>query len=109
MPNRRLMGCGGLRWLLPETRLPRLRPEGDELTRPNRAPPGTSNARAPQAPVTLTSGSPSAARASFSKFGEAAGKPYHLPVLGIDAHGSCLGRDSPFCSNSIDTLSGERT
>src|SRR5262249_25612664 len=33
---------------------------------------------------------------------------HHLPVLDIDAHGSCLARASPFCSNSIETLSGER-
>ena len=34
---------------------------------------------------------------------------YHLPVLGIDFHGSRGGLASPFCSNSIECLSGERT
>ena len=33
---------------------------------------------------------------------------HHLPVLGIDAHGSCLGFDPSFCSSSMEMLSGER-
>jgi hypothetical protein len=36
-------------------------------------------------------------------------RAYHFPVLGIDFHGSAGGSASPFCSNSIDCLSGERT
>ena len=36
-------------------------------------------------------------------------RPYHLPVFGIDAHGSCFGFGPPFCKNSIEMLSGERT
>src|SRR5690242_21816681 len=34
---------------------------------------------------------------------------YQLPVLGIDFHGSAGARRSPFCSSSIEMLSGERT
>jgi hypothetical protein len=34
---------------------------------------------------------------------------YHLPVLGIDFHGSCGGKAVPFCKSSIECLSGERT
>src|SRR5690606_38176958 len=34
---------------------------------------------------------------------------YHLPTLGIDAQGSCGGFAPPFCSSSIEMLSGERT
>jgi hypothetical protein len=34
--------------------------------------------------------------------------PYHFPVFGIDAQGSCFGLGLPFCNSSIDTLSGER-
>ena len=34
---------------------------------------------------------------------------YQCPVLGIDIHGSAAGNASPFCSSSIDTLSGDRT
>ena len=33
---------------------------------------------------------------------------HHLPVLGIDAHGSFLACASPFCSSSSEMLSGER-
>ena len=34
---------------------------------------------------------------------------YHCPVLDIDFQGSFTGRAAPFCSNSMDCLSGERT
>src|SRR5665647_2403537 len=34
---------------------------------------------------------------------------YHFPVLGMDFHGSCAGRASPFCKSSMECLSGERT
>ena len=34
---------------------------------------------------------------------------YHFPVFPIDFHGSCGGLGEPFCSNSIECLSGERT
>jgi hypothetical protein len=34
---------------------------------------------------------------------------YQCPVLGIEAHGSFGGCGPPFCSNSTDCLSGERT
>ena len=34
---------------------------------------------------------------------------YQWPVFGIDAHGSFGGSASPFCSSSIEMLSGERT
>ena len=34
---------------------------------------------------------------------------YHLPVFGIDVHGSAGGRAAPFCRSSIEMLSGERT
>src|SRR5262249_35122408 len=34
---------------------------------------------------------------------------YHLPEFGIDDHGSFLACASPFCSNSMEMLSGERT
>ena len=34
---------------------------------------------------------------------------YQWPVFGIDAHGSAGGLGSPFCSNSIECRSGERT
>jgi hypothetical protein len=30
-------------------------------------------------------------------------------VFGIEAQGSAGGSDAPFCSSSIETLSGERT
>ncbi len=33
---------------------------------------------------------------------------YHLPVFGIEAHGSAADSASPFCRSSIETLSGER-
>lgn len=36
-------------------------------------------------------------------------RAYQWPVFGIDAHGSCGGFGSPFCSNSIECRSGERT
>src|SRR5947209_10261840 len=36
-------------------------------------------------------------------------RPHHFPVFFIDAHGSLAGRGSPFCSSSIECLSGERT
>lgn len=48
-------------------------------------------------------------RYMFAKFRGRYRACHHLPVLDIDAHGSCLGRASPLCSNSIETLSGERT
>ena len=32
-----------------------------------------------------------------------------MPVLGIDFHGSCGGKAAPFCSSSMECLSGERT
>lgn len=35
--------------------------------------------------------------------------PYQWPVFGIEAHGSCGGSASPFCSNSTDCRSGDRT
>jgi hypothetical protein len=35
--------------------------------------------------------------------------PYHAPILGMEAHGSCLGLGAPFCTSSIEILSGERT
>src|SRR5207244_5807131 len=38
-----------------------------------------------------------------------ADNPHHLPLLGMDAHGSCDGSGAPFCNNSIECLSGERT
>jgi len=34
---------------------------------------------------------------------------YHLPVFGIDFHGSAGDRAAPFCNSSMDCLSGERT
>ena len=34
---------------------------------------------------------------------------HQWPVLGIEAHGSAGGFGSPFCSNSIECRSGERT
>ena len=34
---------------------------------------------------------------------------YQWPTLGIDAQGSFGGSASPFCSSSIEMLSGERT
>jgi len=36
-------------------------------------------------------------------------RPYQTPVFGIDVHGSAGGFASPFCSNSTEMLSGERT
>lgn len=34
---------------------------------------------------------------------------HHLPVLGMDAHGSFLGwGEAPLCKSSMDTLSGDR-
>jgi hypothetical protein len=40
----------------------------------------------------------------------AVAEPAHqCPVLGIEVHGSFGGSGAPFCSNSIDCLSGERT
>ena len=35
--------------------------------------------------------------------------PHHFPVFGIEAHGSFGGSGAPFCSSSIECLSGERT
>ena len=34
---------------------------------------------------------------------------HQWPLFSIDAHGSCGGNESPFWSNSIEMLSGERT
>src|SRR5205823_11171112 len=34
---------------------------------------------------------------------------HHLPLFGIEAHGSFGGSGSPFCNSSIECLSGERT
>src|SRR5271170_6768570 len=34
---------------------------------------------------------------------------YQCPVLDIEVHGSAGGNASPFCSNSIECRSGERT
>src|SRR5262249_46342032 len=34
---------------------------------------------------------------------------HHLPVFGIDVHGSFGGSGAPFCRSSIECLSGERT
>src|SRR4029079_15149329 len=45
---------------------------------------------------------------SFKRGGKPRGV-YHLPVFGIDFHGSCGGRAEPFCKSSIECLSGERT
>lgn len=33
---------------------------------------------------------------------------YQCPILGADNQGSCFGKGSPFCNNSIEILSGER-
>lgn len=35
--------------------------------------------------------------------------PYQWPVFGIDNQGSCGAFGSPFCNNSIECRSGERT
>src|SRR5947199_232423 len=37
------------------------------------------------------------------------GLPHHLPVFGMEAHGSFGGSGLPFCNSSIECLSGERT
>ena len=37
------------------------------------------------------------------------GGPYHFPVFGIDVQGSFGGSGLPFCSSSIECMSGERT
>ena len=37
------------------------------------------------------------------------GGSYQLPVFAIEAHGSAFGRAGPFCSNSIEILSGDLT
>ena len=34
---------------------------------------------------------------------------HHFPVLGMETHGSLGGSGAPFCSSSIECLSGERT
>ena len=34
---------------------------------------------------------------------------HQWPVLGIEVHGSLGGSGAPFCNNSMDCLSGERT
>ena len=34
---------------------------------------------------------------------------YHFPVFGIEVQGSRGGSGVPFCSNSMECLSGERT
>src|SRR6266498_2408258 len=34
---------------------------------------------------------------------------YHLPVFGIEVHGSLGGSGAPFCNSSIEWRSGERT
>ena len=34
---------------------------------------------------------------------------YQLPVLGMDFHGSAGASAAPFCSSSMEMLSGERT
>lgn len=34
---------------------------------------------------------------------------HHEPVFDIETQGSCGGRAAPFCSNSMETRSGERT
>ena len=44
----------------------------------------------------------------FAATGKKAGF-HHFPVLGIETHGSFGGSGEPFCSSSIDCLSGERT
>lgn len=36
-------------------------------------------------------------------------RAYQWPVFGIEAHGSCGGFGSPFCSSSMECRSGERT
>jgi hypothetical protein len=38
-----------------------------------------------------------------------AAPPHHFPVFAIDFHGSVGGSGLPFCSSSIECLSGERT
>ena len=56
-------------------------------------------------------------RAERAKFGgykgvrrqRQANAGYHFPVFPIDFHGSCGGFGEPFCNNSIECLSGERT
>src|SRR5450755_346514 len=52
-----------------------------------------------------------AAARSTHILGAASGKleSHHLPVLGIDFHGSAGGRGLPFCKISIEISSGERT
>src|SRR5712692_7263263 len=35
--------------------------------------------------------------------------PHHFPVFGMESHGSFGGSGAPFCSSSIECLSGERT
>ena len=37
------------------------------------------------------------------------GSPYHTPTFCMDFQGSAGSRGVPFCSSSIDMLSGERT
>lgn len=34
--------------------------------------------------------------------------PYHCPTFGAEAQGSSMGKGSPFCSSSMEMLSGER-
>jgi hypothetical protein len=34
---------------------------------------------------------------------------HQCPTLGIEAHGSAAGSGPPFCNNSIECRSGERT
>ncbi len=36
-------------------------------------------------------------------------RPYHCPTLRMVSHGGAGASAGPFCNNSIDTLSGERT
>ena len=36
-------------------------------------------------------------------------RAYQLPVFSIESHGSASASGSPFCSNSIEIASGERT
>lgn len=50
-----------------------------------------------------------ASRRSIKGATAGSGAGYQWPVLGIESHGSAGASASPFCSSSIDCLSGERT
>jgi len=92
-------------------------PREPALAEPNCGPPRppTRWSGPPQAPegmvVACRALRPGTRRAQlfrqFCRASRAAG--YHLPVLAMEAQGSCLGSDSPFCKSSMEILSGERT